>query len=124
MLNRAIARGELPPEVDDELLPDLLLGPLWFRILVTGAPVTPEDARSVVRVVSTASHPARRTVRRCVGRRQCAGAADQRTAARLTHQNRGDAQGARLLRDRCPPCNRTPILGTVPGLPACPRRRR
>ncbi len=63
MLNRAIARGELPPEVDDELLPDLLLGPLWFRILVTGAPVAPEDARSVVRVVSTASHPARRAVR-------------------------------------------------------------
>ena len=28
LLNRAIARGELPPEMDQELLLDLLLGPL------------------------------------------------------------------------------------------------
>jgi hypothetical protein len=51
MLNRAIARGELTPEVDQELLLDLLLGPLWFRLLVSGAPITPEEARSVVELV-------------------------------------------------------------------------
>jgi AcrR family transcriptional regulator len=50
MLNRAIARGELTPEIDQELLLDLLLGPLWFRLLVSGAPITPEAARSVVLV--------------------------------------------------------------------------
>jgi AcrR family transcriptional regulator len=51
MLNRAMARGELPPEVDQELLLDLLLGPLWFRLLVSGAPITPDAAPSVVELV-------------------------------------------------------------------------
>lgn len=51
MLNRAIARGEMSPDVDQELLLDLLLGPLWFRLLVSGAPVTPGEARSVVELV-------------------------------------------------------------------------
>lgn len=48
VLNRAIARGEIPPEVDTELAIDLLLGPLWVRLLVTGAPVTSKTAREVV----------------------------------------------------------------------------
>jgi AcrR family transcriptional regulator len=51
LLNRAIARGELAPEVDQELLLDLLLGPLWFRLLLSGAPITPQAARSVVELV-------------------------------------------------------------------------
>jgi AcrR family transcriptional regulator len=51
MLNRALARGELAPEVDQELLLDLLLGPLWFRLLLSGAPITPDAARSVVDAV-------------------------------------------------------------------------
>jgi AcrR family transcriptional regulator len=50
-LNHAIARGELTPDIDQELLLDLLLGPLWFRLLVSGAPITPEEARSVVELV-------------------------------------------------------------------------
>jgi hypothetical protein len=41
LLNRAIARGELPPEMDQELLLDLLLGPLWFRLLLSGVRITP-----------------------------------------------------------------------------------
>jgi hypothetical protein len=45
--------GELAPEVDQELLLDLLLGPLWFRLLVSGAPITPDQARTVVELVST-----------------------------------------------------------------------
>jgi AcrR family transcriptional regulator len=53
ILNRAIARGEMPPEADQELLLDLLLGPLWFRLLVSGAPITPAAARSVVEIVLT-----------------------------------------------------------------------
>jgi hypothetical protein len=57
MLNRAIARGELTPEVDQELLLDLLLGPLWFRLLVSGAPITPEEARSVVELVLVGALP-------------------------------------------------------------------
>ncbi|MGH9248320.1 MAG: TetR/AcrR family transcriptional regulator [Acidimicrobiales bacterium] len=50
-LNRAIARGEMTPDVDQELLLDLLLGPLWFRLLLSGAPITPEVARLVVELV-------------------------------------------------------------------------
>jgi AcrR family transcriptional regulator len=57
MLNRAIARGELSPEVDQELLLDLLLGPLWFRLLLSGAPITPDAARSVVELVLEGALP-------------------------------------------------------------------
>jgi AcrR family transcriptional regulator len=69
ILNRAIARGELSPEVDQELLLDLLLGPLWFRLLITGAPVAPTAARSVVDIVlrgalATASETKARRTRR------------------------------------------------------------
>jgi AcrR family transcriptional regulator len=56
-LNHAIARGELPPDVDQELLLDLLLGPLWFRLLLSGAPITPDAARSVVRLVLQGALP-------------------------------------------------------------------
>jgi hypothetical protein len=57
ILNRATARGELAPEVDQELLLDLLLGPLWFRLLVSGAPITPEEAGSVVELVLDGALP-------------------------------------------------------------------
>jgi AcrR family transcriptional regulator len=57
MLNRAIAREELSPEVGQELLLDLLLGPLWFRLLVSGAPITPAEARSVVQLVLDGALP-------------------------------------------------------------------
>lgn len=59
ILNRAIARGEMPPEADTELLLDLLLGPLWYRLMVSGAPITPGDARSVVELVLTGVLPRR-----------------------------------------------------------------
>jgi AcrR family transcriptional regulator len=56
-LNRAIARGEMTPDADQELLLDLLLGPLWFRLLVSGAPITPEEAGSVVELVLDGALP-------------------------------------------------------------------
>ena len=59
VLNRAIARGELTPDVDQELLLDLLLGPLWFRLLVSGAPIAPEEARAVVELVLDGALPRR-----------------------------------------------------------------
>jgi AcrR family transcriptional regulator len=40
-LGRAIARGELDPEVDQELLIDLLIGPIWTRLLITRDPLPP-----------------------------------------------------------------------------------
>ncbi|KWV33472.1 TetR/AcrR family transcriptional regulator [Micromonospora rifamycinica] len=39
--DRAVARGELPAEVDVDLLVDQTVGPIHFRVLVTGEPVTP-----------------------------------------------------------------------------------
>jgi AcrR family transcriptional regulator len=56
-LNRAIARGEMTPDVDHEHLLDLLLGPLWFRLLVSGAPIAPVDAPSVIRLVLEGALP-------------------------------------------------------------------
>jgi AcrR family transcriptional regulator len=56
-LNRAIARGEMTPDTDQELLLDLLLGPLWFRLLVSGAPIAPEEARAVVELVLDGALP-------------------------------------------------------------------
>ncbi|MGH9230042.1 MAG: hypothetical protein ACRD07_15200 [Acidimicrobiales bacterium] len=41
----------MTPAVDQELLLDVPLGPLWFRPLLSGAPVTPDEARSVVELV-------------------------------------------------------------------------
>ncbi|MEW2144141.1 TetR/AcrR family transcriptional regulator [Micromonospora vinacea] len=39
--DRAAARGELPAEADIDLLVDQAVGPIHFRVLVTGEPVTP-----------------------------------------------------------------------------------
>ncbi|MDG4781077.1 TetR/AcrR family transcriptional regulator [Micromonospora sp. WMMD961] len=39
--DRATARGELPAEADVDLLVDQAVGPIHFRVLVTGEPVTP-----------------------------------------------------------------------------------
>jgi AcrR family transcriptional regulator len=38
MLRRAVERGELPPDVDEELALDLLAGPLYMRAVVAGDP--------------------------------------------------------------------------------------
>jgi AcrR family transcriptional regulator len=48
VLNRAIARGEIGPEVDTDLAIDLLTGPLWVRLLLTRRPVSKTAAREVV----------------------------------------------------------------------------
>ncbi|MEU1607233.1 TetR/AcrR family transcriptional regulator [Micromonospora matsumotoense] len=39
--DRAAARGELPTDADVDLLIDQTVGPIHFRVLVTGEPVTP-----------------------------------------------------------------------------------
>jgi len=54
VLARAIARGELDPSVDQELLIDMLIGPLWTRLLITRDPVTREYVDANVRAVLTA----------------------------------------------------------------------
>ncbi|MEV4726735.1 TetR/AcrR family transcriptional regulator [Micromonospora humida] len=39
--DRAAGRGELPADADVDLLVDQVVGPIHFRVLVTGEPVTP-----------------------------------------------------------------------------------
>jgi AcrR family transcriptional regulator len=48
VLNRAIARGDIPPETDTEIAIDLLLGPLWVRLLVTRQPISKTTVRETV----------------------------------------------------------------------------
>jgi AcrR family transcriptional regulator len=54
VLARAIARGELDPSVDQELLIDMLIGPLWTRLLITRDPVPGEYLDANVEAVLTA----------------------------------------------------------------------
>jgi AcrR family transcriptional regulator len=39
-LQRAIERGELPADTDVDVAVDLLVGPVYYRVLITGAPVS------------------------------------------------------------------------------------
>ncbi len=48
LTGRARARGELTGPVDDALLADLLLGPVWLRAVVTHRPLPPADADALV----------------------------------------------------------------------------
>jgi AcrR family transcriptional regulator len=52
MVRRAIDRGELPPDTRVDLLVDVLIGPLFHRLLITGEPVTPDLGRELATVVS------------------------------------------------------------------------
>ena len=54
VLALAIARGELSPTVDQELFIDLLIGPIWTRLLITGGPVTRAYVDSIVDATLTA----------------------------------------------------------------------
>ena len=54
ILALAIARGELAPSVDQDLLIDLLIGPIWTRLLITRDPITHEYVEANVRAVLTA----------------------------------------------------------------------
>ena len=59
VLNRAIARHELDPEVDQELIIDLLVGPMWTRLLITREPITkPFVDDSVDAVIRAFQRPA------------------------------------------------------------------
>lgn len=52
-LERAVARGELAPDLDHELTMDLLTAPIVLRGLVTRAPLDPQLAEQIVdRVLS------------------------------------------------------------------------
>jgi AcrR family transcriptional regulator len=50
-LNRAVARGDIAPSLQHELVIDLLVGPLWTRRLVTDATMTLDDVEATVDIV-------------------------------------------------------------------------
>ncbi|HEY3725239.1 MAG TPA: DHA2 family efflux MFS transporter permease subunit [Acidimicrobiia bacterium] len=52
MVRRAIDRGELPTATRVDLLVDVLIGPLFHRLLITGEPVTPELGHELARTVA------------------------------------------------------------------------
>lgn len=54
VLALAITRDELSPSVDEDLLIDLLIGPIWTRLLITGDPVTREYVENNVAAVLAA----------------------------------------------------------------------
>ena len=54
VLARAVARGELDPSADQELLIDMLIGPVWTRLLITRDPITREYVDANVQMVLTA----------------------------------------------------------------------
>lgn len=55
---RAIERGELPPEADPNLIIESLIGPLWIRLLLTGEPITDDLAdRAAELVAAGATQP-------------------------------------------------------------------
>jgi AcrR family transcriptional regulator len=48
VLNRGIERGDLRPDLDYQLIHDLLFGPVYYRLLLSGAPLDSELAERIV----------------------------------------------------------------------------
>jgi AcrR family transcriptional regulator len=57
ILGRAIARGELDPDVDQDLIIDMLIGPIWTRLLITRDPITDGLIEEIVDVIIRAYPP-------------------------------------------------------------------
>lgn len=48
ILQRGVERGELRPDIDLDGAADALYGPIYYRYLVTGAPLTPRAVEAIV----------------------------------------------------------------------------
>jgi hypothetical protein len=51
VLQRGIERGELRPDLDTEMAIDLLFGPIYYRLLMSGEPLTSAFIDRLVRAV-------------------------------------------------------------------------
>ena len=51
LVDRGIERGELRAEIDYELVHDLLFGPVYYRLLLSGAPLSDDLAQRIVDAV-------------------------------------------------------------------------
>lgn len=54
VIDRGIARGTLRADADHELIHELLFGPVYYRLLLSGRPLTPDYARRIVDAVMAA----------------------------------------------------------------------
>jgi hypothetical protein len=52
MIQRAVDRGELDGVTDTELIADVLAGPLFHRLLITGEPITTETGHELATLVA------------------------------------------------------------------------
>lgn len=57
VLERAVQRGELHEDIDYELALDFLGGPLFYRLLITGAPLDDDFARHLVSAMLNGLRP-------------------------------------------------------------------
>jgi hypothetical protein len=68
LLDRAVARGELPSTVDYAAVTDLVFGPFWYRLLVGHAPLDPRRAAAqAARVLAAARHGVEPAARKAAG---------------------------------------------------------
>jgi AcrR family transcriptional regulator len=51
LVDRGIERGDVAPDVDYELVNELLFGPVYYRLLLSGAPLDPKLAERIVDAV-------------------------------------------------------------------------
>ncbi|GAA4392247.1 TetR/AcrR family transcriptional regulator [Tsukamurella soli] len=58
LLAMAVDEGDVRPDLDHDLLIDLLTGPIYFRLLVTGEPLTASATHSLVDAVLRGARPA------------------------------------------------------------------
>jgi AcrR family transcriptional regulator len=61
IVERAVARAELPPETDPAALIDLVVGPALLRLLLMGQDLSPRDVTEIVDRAVTALRPAVRS---------------------------------------------------------------
>jgi hypothetical protein len=54
ILDRAVLRGDLRPDTDHELAYELLFGPVYYRLMLSGRPLDPELPERVVAAVLAA----------------------------------------------------------------------
>ena len=57
VLERGVARGDLASDLDFELALDVLGGPLFYRLLITGGPIDERLAQGVVELILTGFAP-------------------------------------------------------------------
>jgi AcrR family transcriptional regulator len=57
VLDRGVARADLRPDLDVELMLDVLAGPLFYRLLITGGPLDERLVQGVVDLILESNNP-------------------------------------------------------------------